>query len=262
MDIRTAKKAAKAVMGAIAGEVSTSNAGEKVYVGADGEATYRIDDLAEKAAFEALQDESVAVLSEEAGLVYMDDSPDYICVLDPIDGSTNAVMGIPFYCTSIAVAPWSQGATLKDIHAGVILNLVTGDLFEGENGKGVKLNGRKIRGAEDKGDVMASLYLGSNYGIISSFSKVRAMGAVALELALIASGSLDCLLDNRNRLKVTDVAAGMCLIEEAGGAVSDVEGNILNQSITKLEKVTIAAARDKALHQRIVKWHKEASEGQ
>lgn len=261
MDIRTTGNVAKAVMEAVVREISKSNAGEKIYVGADGEATYRIDDAAERAALEAMEGESVAVLSEEAGLIYLENSPDYICVLDPIDGSTNAVLGIPFYCTSIAVAPWSEDATLQDISSGVILNLVTGDLFEGEKDKGARLNGRKIIGPRDKDHIMASLYLKSNYGIIPSFPKVRAMGAVALELAHIAYGSLDCLMDNRNRLKVTDVAAGMCIVEEAGGVVSDIEGNSLNQSITKLEKVTIAAAGNNTLHQRILKWHKEASAG-
>ncbi|MFQ5800553.1 MAG: inositol monophosphatase family protein, partial [Candidatus Hydrothermarchaeales archaeon] len=83
--------------------------------------------------------------------------------------------------------------------------------------------------------------------------KVRAMGAVALELAHVASGSLDCFFDNRGHLKVTDVAAGKVLIEEVGGRVADPKGNDLNQSITRLERVSILAAGNPQLHAKLLK---------
>jgi myo-inositol-1(or 4)-monophosphatase len=234
--------------------IDSSGAGEKVYVGADGDSTYRIDDIAEKAALQTLGDESVAVLSEEAGLVFLDDDPDYICVLDPLDGSKNAVSGIPFYCTSIALAPMSENPSLQDINIGVVMNLVTGDLFTGERGKGTCLNDKLIKTSSktSPGDIISSLYLRSGYDIISSFPKVRAMGAVALELAHVASGGIGCLLDNRGYLKVTDVAAGKVLVEEAGGVVTDFEGNDLNQSIERLERVSILAAGNARLHTRIL----------
>jgi myo-inositol-1(or 4)-monophosphatase len=254
MNLALAKSVAQEVRKAVLESVSLENSGEKVYVGADGEATYRIDDLAEKAALAAMDGEPVAVLSEEAGLIFLDKKPEFLCVLDPLDGSSNAVAGLPFYCTSVAFAPWSKSATLQDVNGGVVVNLITGDLFEGEKGGGARLNGRVIMPSTKHSplDITASLYLKTNFGIISSFSKVRAMGAVALELAHVASGGLDCLFDNRNHLKVTDVAAGMRIIEEAGGRVTDMEGNNLNQSITRLEKVTLLAAGNPELHKEIL----------
>lgn len=78
------------------------------------------------------------------------------------------------------------------------------------------------------------------------------MGAVALELAHVASGGLDTLYDNRGRLKVTDVAAGKLLIEEAGGVVTDHLGKDLNHSITRLEKVSVLAAANPGLHKAII----------
>lgn len=255
MNLSMAKRVAVAIREVVKESILQEGAGEEVYVGADGEATYRLDDVAEKAALDALEGEPVAVLSEEAGLVFLEESPEHICVLDPLDGSTNAISGIPFYCTSVAFAPWSRDATLRDVSAGVVMNLVTGDLFEGEKGKGARLNGRVIRTSSKTSlqGSMASLYLNSSYEVISAFSKVRAMGAVALELAHVASGSLDCFFDNRSHLKVTDVAAGKVLIEEAGGRVTDPGGNDLNQSIARLERVSILAAGNPQLYAKLLK---------
>jgi myo-inositol-1(or 4)-monophosphatase len=254
MNLALAKTVAQEIRKAVGDNVSMENSGEKVYIGADGDATYRIDDLAEKAALKALNGEPVAVLSEEAGLIFLDEKPEFLCVLDPLDGSSNAVAGLPFYCTSVAFAPWSNSASLQDVNVGVVVNLVTGDLIESESGGGARLNGKAVRPStkHEPHDITASLYLKKNYGIISKFSKVRAMGAVALELAHVATGGLDCLIDNRDHLKVTDIAAGMRIIEDAGGMVTDLEGNNLNQSIIRLEKVSILAASNPKLHKEIL----------
>ncbi len=254
MSLDLALQVASAVGETVRKNVGRPDAGDTPYIGADGEATYLLDDIAEKAAFRVLEGKSAAVLSEEAGLVFFDDQPELLCVLDPLDGSTNAVSGLPFYCTSVAVAPWSAEATLRDVQAGVVVNLVSGDIFDAELGGGARLNGEVIKTSKQSqpNKSIASLYLKSDFDFISRFSKVRAMGAVALELAHVASGSLDSLLDNRGRLKVTDVAAGKLLIEEAGGVVTDALGKDLNHSITRLEKVSVLAAANPGLHKAII----------
>lgn len=184
-----------------------------------------------------------------------EENPEFLCVLDPLDGSTNAVKGVPFYCTSVAFAPWSAAPSLDDVYIGVVQNLVTGDIFEAERGEGVRLNGKPVRTSPEAvlKNATASLYLKSNYRLIPAFGKVRAMGAVALELAHTAAGGLNLLLDNRGYLKVTDVAAGKLLVEEAGGTVTDLQGNNLNQSITRLERVSIVAAGNALLHSRVIR---------
>ncbi|GBE56315.1 inositol-1-monophosphatase [archaeon BMS3Bbin16] len=254
MSLELALRVASAVVDVVRKNAGRPDAGTTAYIGADGEATYLLDDIAEKAAFHVLEGESAAVLSEEAGLVFFDDKPEFLFVLDPLDGSTNAVSGIPFYCTSVAVAPWSEEATLRDVQAGVVVNLVSGDIFEAELGGGAKLNREVIKTSKQSqpNKSIASLYLKSDFEVISRFSKVRAMGAVALELAHVASGGLDTLYDNRGRLKVTDVAAGKLLIEEAGGVVTDALGKDLNHSITRLEKVSVLAAANPGLHKAII----------
>jgi myo-inositol-1(or 4)-monophosphatase len=104
MNIRTAKKVAGSIKKVVEENIGQPGADDEVYIGADERPTYRVDDLAEKAALSALAGESVAVLSEEGGLIFLDESPDYLCVLDPLDGSRNAIKGIPFYCCSVALA--------------------------------------------------------------------------------------------------------------------------------------------------------------
>jgi myo-inositol-1(or 4)-monophosphatase len=140
------------------------------------------------------------------------------------------------------------------VEIGVVLNLVSSDLFECERGKGAKHGGKELKTSSKTAlkDVTTSVYLKSGYHIIPKFSKVRGMGAVALELAHVAAGGIDCLLDNRGYLKVTDVAAGALLVEEAGGKISDSQGNNLNQSITRLEKVSILASGNPKLHKNIL----------
>ncbi len=136
----------------------------------------------------------------------------------------------------------------------MIINLVTRDIYEAEKGGGAWLNGRAIKTSNmtSPGEAIASLYLKSSFDLIPTFRKVRAMGAVALELGLVASGSLDYLLDNRDHLKVSDVAAGKILIEEAGGIVSDLMGNKLNNSILSLGKVSLHAAGNVKLHSKVL----------
>jgi myo-inositol-1(or 4)-monophosphatase len=255
MNLSIAKRVAESIKKEVWGSVMQRDLGEEVYIGADEDVTYRLDDIAEKAALETLKGEPVAVLSEEAGFLFLDESPDYICVIDPVDGSTNAILGVPFYCTSVALAPWSENVSLQDVNVCVVMNLVTGDTFEAKKGKGARLNGKAICPTSKTvlDEAVGSLYLNSDYRIISAFSKVRAMGAVALELAYIASGGLDCLVDDRSRLKVTDVAAGKILIEEAGGKITDIGGNDLNHSITRLERVSVIAAGNQKLHANILR---------
>lgn len=229
--------------------LSAKGAGDKIYTGADGTATYRVDDEAEKAVLESLKGESLAVLSEEAGWVFLDKDPDHILVLDPLDGSTNAVRGIPFYCTSMALAPFSHNARLEHVTAGVVMNLVTGDIFSAEKNKGAFFNASPIATSNKTGsDLTASLYLGGNYDVAASFSKVRAFGAVALELSLLAKGSIELLYDNRGILKVTDVAAGNIIINEAGGVSTDHKGYPINPSITRLERVSLLCTGSRELH--------------
>ena len=106
--------------------------GETVGKGADGAPTARIDAVAERAVLEHLERSRVEVnvLSEEAG--WIDRGAVATLVVDPIDGTHNAIRGVPAYATSIALAR----SSLRDVEAGVVRNLVTGHTYFAERGKG------------------------------------------------------------------------------------------------------------------------------
>ncbi len=93
MNLGLARDVAAAVKSVVETAVLEPEAGSEVYIGADGRPTFRIDDIAEKAAFSVLEDRPAAVLSEEAGLVMFDENPELLCVLDTLVCSTNAVDG-------------------------------------------------------------------------------------------------------------------------------------------------------------------------
>src|SRR3989442_13697287 len=127
--------------------------------GADGAPSTRIDRVAEEAVLRVLdyEDARLNVLSEEAGFV--DRGGDATLVLDPIDGTHNALRGVPAYSVSIAIGQ----SRLADIEEGLVRDLVSGATYYAAKRDGAKLNGRPIRvHGYDPKDLLFSVYLGTN----------------------------------------------------------------------------------------------------
>ena len=114
--------------------------GKTLYMGADGSPTSAIDKTAEDAILNAVDDLDlkVNILSEEAG--YIDRGYSETLVVDPVDGTHNATLGLPFYTVSLAVGKNS----LQGITQAVVKNLVTGDVYTAEKGEGSRLNNKPI----------------------------------------------------------------------------------------------------------------------
>ena len=151
-------------------------------------------------------------------------------IVDPLDGTTNFLHGIPQFAISIALE--REGAVV----AGLVYNPASEELFLAEKGKGAFLNDQRIRVAARKrladsviacglphigrGDLaLAKKELGVMQEQVAG---LRRFGAAALDLAWVAAGRLDGYWERD--LKPWDMAAGLCLIREAGGYVSDVTG--------------------------------------
>jgi len=111
-------------------------------IGASGDKTYPIDKMAEDIILSGLErsEEGLTIISEEIGIRDIKGGGT-IVLIDPVDGSRNAISGIPFYCTSIAVA---DGKQVGDIYLSYVLNLINGDEFWAEKGEGGFLNGERI----------------------------------------------------------------------------------------------------------------------
>ena len=176
------------------------------------------------------------MLSEEAGLV--DRHGDGLLVLDPVDGTHNALRGVPAYSVSLAVGH----SRLADIEAGLVLDLVSGAAYYAEKGKGAELNGRPIHTkAFDPKDVLVSVYLGTNAEadaaqVAAKARRVRNLGAASLDLCLVARGAADVYYmhsrEERLKLRACDIAAGTRLVREAGGEVPDLRGRDLDTPLT------------------------------
>lgn len=251
------KKIAGAVREATKGLVGTNDAGLVLYTGADGTPTKLIDDVAEKAIFEVLDKENspFRIISEEAGEKIIGRSPEFSIIIDPIDGTYNASMGIPFYSVSLAIA----SADLNDILFGYVENLATGDVFYAETGKGAYFNETKLKISE-KSDIRKfciSIY-GYRHNIRSAANlsehvrRIRSLGSVALDLCYVAAGKIDAFADVRGTMRMTDIAAGKLIVEEAGGIVTDGNGDSLKLENKLVNRVCVFASNGLA-HDNILK---------
>ncbi|KDE56223.1 bifunctional fructose-bisphosphatase/inositol-phosphate phosphatase [Methanoculleus sp. MH98A] len=227
--IRACDDVAGAVRDAITGMVGTPEAGAYVKMGADGTPTKKIDQVAEEIIVDYFTCHPFCrrLISEELGCAEMGGENGTI-FLDPVDGTYNAVVGIPFYALSIAYA--EEGV----VQAGYVQNLATGETFYAIRGRGACLDDRPIRvsGVSLLEESAMSVY-GRKFDptrvqmIGRKIRRWRLLGASALELCYVGCGRIDGFIDVRGTLRVTDAAAGMLVCEEAGGTVSDLEGNAL-----------------------------------
>ena len=188
------------------------------------------------------------ILSEEDG--NHNRQSDYLWIIDPLDGTSNFTMEIPFFCVSIAVARNNK------ILAGVIYDPIHNELFFAEKGNGAFLNNRKIAVSkvfEPKLSRTMMAWHGIDakiLGLLKKFSangfvKVRAIGSAALGLAYVAAGRGDAYVSLG--CKLWDVAAGVIIISEAGAEISDISGKEWD-----FQSATLVAA-NKILHGKITK---------
>jgi NAD+ kinase len=218
----------------------------KVGMGAGGNMTSRADEALENAILAAAKQFPVSVLSEEAGLVEQRGSK-WLAVVDPLDGSRNAGRGIPFHCTSIAVAP--LGGSLRSLEAGVVRNLVTGDTYACTRGKGATFNGKPVAQSPfDPEEVLVGVIADySESEIAEAHAKpdhhIRDLGSAALEMCLVGTGALDAFVVRRPWLRVLDIAAAVLFVRECGGLVLDpVTGADLDVPLTMEVRSGVLAA--------------------
>ncbi len=240
---------ADAVQHAVA-EIS-GDPGEVLGKGADGAPSTRIDRVAETAVLRVLDYEGAAlnVLSEEAGFV--DRNGKATLVLDPIDGTHNALRGVPAYSVSMAVGH----ERLSDVQEALVRDLVSGSTYYAARGGGAFLDGRPIRvRAFDPRDVLFSVYLGSNAApdaarVASLARRVRVLGAASLDLCLVARGAADLYYMHsavvESKLRAVDIAGGTLIVREAGGLVLDLSGHDLDLPLTSTARTDLVAVGDR-----------------
>ncbi|HWK94024.1 MAG TPA: inositol monophosphatase family protein [Pseudolabrys sp.] len=196
-------------------------------------------------------------LGEEGGVREGDDKT-HRWIVDPLDGTTNFLHGIPQFAISIALE--REGA----IVAGLVYNPANEELFIAEKGKGAFLNDRRIRVGSRKQLREAVLACGLAHighgdhdvvkretgAMLGEVAGLRRLGAASLDLAWVAAGRFDGYWERS--LSPWDVAAGIILVREAGGFVSDCEG-----ADQMLEKGSVAAGNE-TIRKEIVRVLKSA----
>ncbi|HEC94763.1 MAG TPA: fructose-1,6-bisphosphatase [Thermoplasmatales archaeon] len=216
--------------------------GKNIGVGADGTPTKHIDKVAEDVVIKHLKKSPVPLnlLSEEAG--FIDFGGEYTLILDPIDGTRNAVRGIPFYATSLAVGK----NTLNSVEYGLVVNIPTGDIYVAEKNQGSFLNNHRICAPQHtSGKLLSSIVLGESgdkrLRLLPYKENVRSFGAASLEMCFVAHGAVDCFMCLKKHLRVTDIAAATLIVREANGVVKDRQGNFLDMPCDILEHTTVVA---------------------
>ena len=207
--IKAAEKASKSVIRDF-GEV------EKLQVSKKGPRDFvtKTDKQVEKILIEELSKtkKNYSFLSEEVGSIQNKDK-DNIWIIDPIDGTTNFLHGIPHFAICVALE------SKKEIISGLIYDPIKDEMFYAEKNKGAYLNNQRLR-VSNKNLIDECLFSSNHEGVKFSNLNMRYSGCAALDLAYVASGRLDGFF--HNKINIWDVAAGALLVEEAGGVVNDL----------------------------------------
>jgi myo-inositol-1(or 4)-monophosphatase len=168
------------------------------------------------------------ILAEESGLIEGND--DFVWIIDPLDGTTNFIHDVPHFCISIAFQHKNK------LEHGVVYDPIRNELFITSRGEGARLNDKRMRvsskyrieksliavGLPFKNLAHIPIYLRIFEHILPQSVGIRRTGSAALDLAYVAAGRYDGFWELA--LREWDMAAGILLVKEAGGLVSDMEG--------------------------------------
>jgi myo-inositol-1(or 4)-monophosphatase len=224
--------------------------------GAGGDISRRIDLVAEKMVIDVTRKRGIeaTIIGEECGRI--EGKQGYI-IIDAIDGTTNAICGIPFFCCSVAYATDFYLSTVAD---AAIIDLARGDLYYASKNKGAFLNDERIF---VKREHTSDSTIGINVSgvkpamverlapIIAEATHIRQFGANALEMCFVARGFLDAYIDLRGKIRPTDVAAGYLIAKEAGAEIYSEDGSILESNLDVKTRLSYAAVANDKMRKQI-----------
>ena len=183
------------------------------------------------------------LISEEGNKEFNGDK--YFLIVDPVDGTTNLSRGLHPSVTSISIA---TGQRQKDVIAGIVSDLYTGDTFYAERDKGATFNGDSINVAKPAEyrhglismDISKVPKLDRLAPLIRESLHIRSEGCSAVSLCHIASGVLDAHIDLRGIVRSTDISAGLLILNEAGGVYTingEIKGELPLKKDTRVELI-------------------------
>ena len=231
-------------------------------VGAGGDISKRIDLAAEKALIDCLNKHelSCTLVSEEAGTKKIGpELSEYYVTTDPVDGTTNAVRGLPFSANVIAV---SRGPWLQDVETAIVSDIFHDIIYTAQKNRGAFKNGERIKPSKrvnledaiigvDCNTLKIRDLLTKLEGLFKREKHFRHFGANALEICYVADGSTDAFIDIRGKLRVTDIVASYLIIREAGGIILSPEGEELNIPLAATQRLSFISASNRTLYEAI-----------
>ena len=168
-------------------------------------------------------------ITEESGILKNTDV-DNVWIIDPIDGTTNFLHGIPHFAISLALK------INNEIVSGIIFDPIKNEMFYAEKNNGAYFNNQRIR-VSKKNNLDECLFGTNIEGVKFTNLNVRCSGSASLDLAYVSAGRLDGFF--QNKLNIWDIAAGILLIEEAGGKVNNFEKNKISNINLKASSTNI-----------------------
>lgn len=232
MDIEFLKNIGKKIYKEVSKSKPQFN-GNALGKGASGDITFPIDKMAEDIIIESFEKEgfNLNIIAEERGSKIVHGS-DKTLIIDPIDGSKNAISGIPFFSTSIAIA---DGSMLKSLRTGYIINLINGDEFYAERNRGAFFNGKKIKSQKEEKPVIVAFEASNPYmslkdilPIFKIATRVRCYGSTALDLAYLSMGALSIFI-TPTPSRIFDFSAGILIAKESEAFISNMEGESIDE---------------------------------
>ncbi len=239
--------------------------------GAGGDIKKRIDIEAEDSLIQTLQkhDVSCTLVSEESGVRRIGAHPsEFFVTADPVDGTTNAVRGLPFVGISLAV---SSKPALEAVEVALVADVLRDVTYIAEKNKGAYRNKQRIKPSETNRLEEAVVGVDFNtfrtrelvnrlIGILQRSRHLRHLGANALEICYVADGTSDAFIDIRGKLRITDIAAANLILLEAGGIIKTPEGERLNAPLDPKQRVSFIAAANESMYSRITDLMKSSKQ--
>lgn len=229
-----------------------------------GDETLLLDAKAEDSIISVLSssDTKFEILTEEKGFIKNTKSPEYLALVDPIDGSANLERGIPLVAIGISIVPYKEKMTTDDAEISVIESVFTDETYIAVSGKGVTRNGREVNPSApiDLKDAIISYdtkktwdsdFIRKSLGTIGAVHDTRRSASNLLDLCWTAAGFLDAMVDLRNMLPIIHLS-GTHMVFEAGGFVLDKDGNRFQSSLEPDKMMNFVAASNELLAREIL----------
>ncbi|MEM1635242.1 MAG: inositol monophosphatase family protein [Thermosphaera sp.] len=255
------KKVAGNLSGLLREHYGVSYFSEKIGYGVTGDITRRIDLIAEDYAVEEFRTTglNVWVVSEEKGLYRLVEEPEYIALIDPLDGSLNFSIGVPLASVSIALFPREglKSACVPEKMVGIVENIFTGEWY-GLAGREVYVNGKPLPSYHYEPSGIASVYFDSVEDLRNLNDvfrnrgwqlKLRVFGSASLESAYASVGKIEYFISLTRKLRNTDIAVGYAIAERLGASISGdaIPSSIFSDSVTTVGRVVISPPNKKLM---------------